>query len=309
MKTRLFLLPGQGSQVVGMGRDFYEKSQEAREIFTQADDLLGFSLSQLCFNGPEEELKLTSNTQPALLTVSYLAYRLLGEKPDLAAGHSLGEYSALVAAGSLSFEQALKLVANRGKYMMEAVPPGLGTMAAIMGLDYGKIEEVLKEIKSGLVQIANWNSDEQIVIAGEKKAVEEAVEKLQAPRAVFLQVSGPFHTNLMAPAAEKLKVDLDLVTIRDPEFPVISNFTGKIMTTAAEVKESLAKQIVNPVRWYPSMIKAGEQGVEVVIELGPGKVLTGMLRRISRRWPNPPALHNIDDMASLEKFRQAQSGW
>ncbi|HRD01629.1 MAG TPA: ACP S-malonyltransferase [Candidatus Saccharicenans sp.] len=309
MKTRLFLFPGQGSQVVGMGRDFYEKSQEAREIFTQADDLLGFSLSQLCFNGPEEELKLTSNTQPALLTVSYLAYRLLGEKPDLAAGHSLGEYSALVAAGSLSFEQALKLVANRGKYMMEAVPPGLGTMAAIMGLDYGKIEEVLKEIKSGLVQIANWNSDEQIVIAGEKKAVEEAVEKLQAPRAVFLQVSGPFHTNLMAPAAEKLKVDLDLVTIRDPEFPVISNFTGKIMTTAAEVKESLAKQIVNPVRWYPSMIKAGEQGVEVVIELGPGKVLTGMLRRISRRWPNPPALHNIDDMASLEKFRQAQSGW
>jgi len=309
MKTRLFLFPGQGSQVVGMGRDFYEKSQEAREIFTQADDLLGFSLSQLCFNGPEEELKLTSNTQPALLTVSYLAYRLLGEKPDLAAGHSLGEYSALVAAGSLSFEQALKLVANRGKYMMEAVPPGLGTMAAIMGLDYGKIEEVLKEIKSGLVQIANWNSDEQIVIAGEKKAVEEAVEKLQAPRAVFLQVSGPFHTNLMAPAAEKLKVDLDLVTIRDPEFPVISNFTGKIMTTAAEVKESLAKQIVNPVRWYPSMIKAGEQGVEVVIELGPGKVLTGMLRRISRRWPNPPSLHNIDDMASLEKFRQAQSGW
>lgn len=192
MKTRLFLFPGQGSQVVGMGRDFYEKSQEAREIFTQADDLLGFSLSQLCFNGPEEELKLTSNTQPALLTVSYLAYRLLEEKPDLAAGHSLGEYSALVAAGSLSFEQALKLVANRGKYMMEAVPPGLGTMAAIMGLDYGKIEEVLKEIKSGLVQIANWNSDEQIVIAGEKKAVEEAVEKLQALRAVFLQVSGPF---------------------------------------------------------------------------------------------------------------------
>jgi len=169
---------------------------------------------------------LTSITQPALLTVSYIAYRLLGEKPQLAAGHSLGEYSALVAAGSLSFEQALKLVANRGKYMMEAVPPGQGTMAAIMGLDYGKIEETLRAVESGVVQVANWNSDEQIVIAGEKKQVEEAVEKLRAPRSVFLQVSGPFHTSLMAPAAEKLKADLDLVAIQDPEFPVISNFTG-----------------------------------------------------------------------------------
>lgn len=150
-ENQIISISRQGSQTVGMGKDFYERSQEAREIFRQADDLLGFSLSELCFNGPEEELRLTANTQPALLTVSYLAYRLLGEKPDLAAGHSLGEYSALVAAGSLSFDQALKLVANRGKYMMEVVPPGLGTMAAIMGLEYGKIEEVLKEVKSGLV--------------------------------------------------------------------------------------------------------------------------------------------------------------
>lgn len=309
MKTRLFMFPGQGSQLVGMGKDFFEKSQEAREIFKLADDLLGFSLSQLCFSGPEDDLKLTSITQPALLTVSYIAYRLLGEKPQLAAGHSLGEYSALVAAGSLSFEQALKLVANRGKYMMEAVPPGQGTMAAIMGLDYGKIEETLRAVESGVVQVANWNSDEQIVIAGEKKAVEEAVEKLRAPRSVFLQVSGPFHTSLMAPAAEKLKADLDLVAIKDPEFPVISNFTGKIMTTAAEVKESLTRQIVNPVLWYPSMMKAGDLGVDVAVELGPGRVLTGLLKRISRRWPQPPALHNIEDMASLEKFRQAASGW
>jgi len=308
VKTSLFLFPGQGSQTVGMGKDFYEKSEEAKEIFRQADDLLGFSLSKLCFDGPEEELKLTSNTQPALLTVSYLAYRLLGRQPALAAGHSLGEYSALVAAGSLSFEQALKLVANRGKYMMEAVPPGLGTMAAIMGLDYGKIEEVLKEVSSGLVQVANWNSDEQIVIAGEKRAVEEAMEKLRAPRAVLLQVSGPFHTKLMSPAAEKLKADLDLITIKDPAFPVISNYTGKIMTTAAEVKESLTKQIVNPVLWYPSMMTAGQQGIEVAVEFGPGRVLTGLLKRISRRWPKPPALYNIDDLASLEKVRQAESG-
>ncbi|MDD8020460.1 MAG: ACP S-malonyltransferase [Acidobacteriota bacterium] len=308
MKTRLFLFPGQGSQAVGMGKDFYERSQEAREIFRQADDLLGFSLSELCFNGPEEELRLTANTQPALLTVSYLAYRLLGEKPDLAAGHSLGEYSALVAAGSLSFEQALKLVVNRGKYMMEAVPPGLGTMAAIMGLEYGKIEEVLKEVKSGLVQVANWNSDEQIVIAGEKKAVEEAINKLQAPRSVYLQVSGPFHTRLMTPAAEKLKAELELVTIKDPAFPVISNFTAQMMTTAAEVKESLSQQIINPVLWYPSMMKAAGQGVEVAIEFGTGKVLTGLLKRISRRWPKAPALYNIENWASMEKVRQAESG-
>ncbi|HOP59933.1 MAG TPA: ACP S-malonyltransferase [Candidatus Saccharicenans sp.] len=308
MKTRLFMFPGQGSQQVGMGKEFFENSQEARKLFKLADDLLGFSLSQLCFNGPEEDLKLTCNTQPALLTVSYIAYRLLGEKPQVAAGHSLGEYSALVAAGSLSFEQALKLVANRGKYMMEAVPPGQGTMAAIMGLDYRKIEETLREVKSGVVEVANWNSDEQIVIAGEKKAVEEAVEKLQAPRAVFLQVSGPFHTSLMTPAGEKLKADLDQVAIKDPEFPVISNFSGKLMTTAAEVKESLTRQIVNPVLWYPSMMKAAELGIEIAVELGSGKVLTGLLKRISRRWLQPPALYNIEDMASLEKFRQTASG-
>jgi len=308
MKASLFLFPGQGSQTVGMGQDFYEKSEEAREIFGQADDLLGFRLSKLCFAGPEEELKLTSNTQPALLTVSYIAYRLLGQQPALAAGHSLGEYSALVAAGSLSFEQALKLVAKRGRYMMEAVPTGLGTMAAIMGLEYGKIEEVLKEVSRGLVQVANWNSDEQIVIAGEKRAVEEAMDRLQAPRAIVLQVSGPFHTKLMSPAAEKLKADLDLITIKDPAFPVISNYTGEMMTTAAEVKESLLRQIINPVLWYPSMMKAGQQGIEMAIEFGPGRVLTGLLKRISRRWPKPPALYNIDDLASLEKVRQAESG-
>lgn len=308
MKKRLFLFPGQGSQYVGMGKDFYEKSQEAREIFKMADGVLGFSLSKLCFEGPEEELRLTSNTQPALLTVSYITYRLLGIKPDLAAGHSLGEYSALIAAGSLTFEEGLKLVANRGKYMLEAVAPGTGTMAAVIGVDYQAIEEALKSVKSGLVQVANWNSEEQIVIAGEKDAVEEALSIIKPPRSVFLQVSGPFHTVLMKPAADRLKADLDKIIFKDPEFPVISNVTASEIRTAEEVKESLSRQITSPVLWYPSMQKLAELGIDQAVELGPGKVLTGLLKRISRQWAKIPALYNIEDLASLEKYRQTESG-
>ncbi|MBC7361574.1 MAG: ACP S-malonyltransferase [Candidatus Aminicenantes bacterium] len=308
MKKRLFLFPGQGSQYVGMGKDFYEKSQEARKIFKMADEVLGFSLSKLCFEGPEEELRLTSNTQPALLTVSYITYRLLGIKPDLAAGHSLGEYSALVAAGSLTFEEGLKLVANRGKYMLEAVAPGTGTMAAVIGVDYRAIEEALKSVKSGQVQVANWNSEEQIVIAGEKDAVEEALSIIKPPRSVFLQVSGPFHTVLMKPAADRLKADLDKIIFKDPEFPVISNVTASEIRTAEEVKESLSRQITSPVLWYPSMQKLAELGIDQAVELGPGKVLTGLLKRISRQWAKIPALYNIEDLASLEKYRQTESG-
>ncbi|MGB9892981.1 MAG: ACP S-malonyltransferase [Candidatus Saccharicenans sp.] len=308
MKKRLFLFPGQGSQYVGMGKDFYEKSQEAREIFAVADGVLGFKLSRLCFEGPEEELRLTSNTQPALLTVSYIAYRLLGLKPDLAAGHSLGEYSALVAAGSLTFEEGLRLVASRGRYMMEAVPPGVGTMAAIIGLDYQKIEMGLKAVKSGLVQIANWNAEDQIVIAGEKAAVEEALSVLKAPRSVGLQVSGPFHTLMMEPAARKLRIELEKISFKSPEFPVISNVTASPIRTADQVKDSLGRQITSPVLWYPSMQNLAGEGIEEALELGPGKVLTGLLRRISRQWPRIPVLFNIEDMSSLEKFRQVESG-
>ncbi|MDD8031800.1 MAG: ACP S-malonyltransferase [Acidobacteriota bacterium] len=303
MSKKLFLFPGQGSQYVGMGKDFYEKSQKAREIFSRADELLGFSLTKLCFNGPEEELKLTCYTQPALLTVSYLTYDLLGIKPDLAAGHSLGEYSALVAAGSLSFEDGLRLVANRGRYMMEALPPGAGIMAAVLGLDYQKVEEGLKSVGSGLVQIANWNSEDQIVIAGEKTAVEEALAVLKAPRSVFLQVSSPFHTILMKSAAEKLKADLDKVSFNDPEFPVISNVTAEEIRTGTQARALLGKQIICPVLWYPSMQKLGDKEIGLAVELGPGKVLTGLLKRISRNWPTPPALYNIEDMDSLEKFK------
>ncbi len=308
MRKKLFLFPGQGSQYVGMGKDFYEKSQKAREIFSRADEVLGFSLTKLCFDGPEEELKLTCYTQPALLTVSYIAYQLLGIKPDLAAGHSLGEYSALVAAGSLSFEEGLGLVANRGRYMMEALPPGAGIMAAVLGLDYQKVEEGLKSVSSGLVQVANWNSEDQIVIAGEKAAVEEALAVLKAPRSVFLQVSSPFHTILMKPAAEKLKADLDKADFKDPEFPIISNVTTEEIRTGTRARELLGQQIIRPVLWYPSMQKLAETEIELALELGPGKVLTGLLKRISKNWSKPPALFNIEDMASLEKFSQGISG-
>jgi len=307
MKKRLFLFPGQGSQYVGMGKDFYEHSQEARDIFNLADEVLGFRLSRLCFEGPEEELRFTSNTQPALLTVSYVAYRLLGLKPDLAAGHSLGEYSALVASGSLSFEEGLRLVANRARYMMEAVPPGIGAMAAVIGLDYQKIEEGLKAVRSGRVQIANWNAEDQIVIAGETAAVEEALLILKPPRSIKLQVSGPFHTLLMEPAARKLKSDLEKIDFRNPEFPVISNVTASPIRTAEQARDSLAQQITSSVLWYLSMQNLAGEGLEEVVELGPNKVLTGLMRRISRQWSRIPVLYNIEDMESLERYKQIES--
>lgn len=304
---RIFLFPGQGSQAVGMGKDFYEKSQEAREIFRLADEVLGFSLSRLCFEGPEEELRLTCHTQPALLTVSYIAYRLLGLKPDLAAGHSLGEYSALVAAGSLDLAEALRLVYNRGRYMMEAVPPGQGSMAAVLGLAREQVEEGIKLVTGGRVEVANWNAEDQVVIAGEKGAVEEALARLKPPRSVVLQVSGPFHTGLMKPAAERLKADLEKTAFRDPEFPIISNVTADLVRSGTDARELLYRQITSPVLWYPSMQRLPELKVTQAVELGPGKVLTGLLKRISRQWPEVPSMFNVEDMASLENCRRALS--
>ena len=291
-----------------MGRDFFDRTALAKELFQAADEALGLNISEVCFAGPEEKLKLTSFTQPALLTVSTIAFRLLGEEPLLAAGHSLGEYSALVAAGSLTFEDALRLVHKRGRYMQEAVPVGAGAMAAILGAAPADIESALSQVKSGTVQIANWNSDDQIVIAGHKEAVEEALALIKGARAVVLPVSAPFHTVLMKPAEERLTVDLDGIEFRDLRFPVITNVDAKIIRRGEEARDALKRQVSRPVLWQRSMTVLREEKIDTVVEIGSGKVLIGLLKRISRRWPSPPRLFSVEDGETLDKCRAALSG-
>jgi [acyl-carrier-protein] S-malonyltransferase len=303
-----YIFPGQGSQKVGMGRDFYERYDLAREMFAQADEALGFKLSEICFAGPEEKLKLTQFTQPALLTVSSIAFRLLEREPDLSAGHSLGEYSALVAAGALEFEAALRLVHQRGLYMQDAVPVGAGAMAAVLGAASKDVQAALSRVESGVAEIANWNSDDQIVIAGHKEAVAEAMAALSSFRSVMLPVSAPFHSSLMKSAEEKLGRDLSKVKFRDLKFPVITNVEAKLIRRGEDARDSLRRQVSRPVLWLSSMQVLKEQDVETVIEVGSGKVLTGLLRRISRPWSRPPRLLNVEDLDSLARCREAFSG-
>ncbi len=270
-----------------MGKLLSEHYEDARLTFHEADDVLGFPLSRLCFEGPDEELKKTENTQPALLTVSVAACRVLashGIRPAFVAGHSLGEYSALVAAGTLRFADALRLVRKRGQYMQQAVPAGVGAMAALLKLPEEKLPEVLAQAAQGeVVSAANLNSPDQVVIAGHAKAVERAMELAKAAgakRAVSLPVSAPFHCSLMLPAQQKLAPDLDATEFRDPQFPLVNNWQARVITSASDAREGLYQQIPNSVRWTASVRELARQGVKRFIEVGPGSVLLGLCRNI-----------------------------
>jgi [acyl-carrier-protein] S-malonyltransferase len=287
MSKTAFLFPGQGSQFAGMGKSLAETYPEAASVFAEADAALGFSISKLCFEGPEEELKSTEITQPAMVTVSVAAFAVLRSKglvADYVAGHSLGEYSALVAAGSLDFADAVRLVNKRGRYMQEAVPAGVGAMAALLKLPEGTLDRILAEASQGeVVTAANLNSPDQIAIAGHKGAVERAAELAKAAgarRAVMLPVSAPFHCPLMMPAQERLKADLDNTTFRDLTVPLINNWQAREIRTGIEAREGLYQQVPNPVLWADSMRALRAAGVTRFIEVGAGGVLTGLLRNI-----------------------------
>lgn len=299
-----FVFPGQGSQYPGMGKSLADAYPSARRIFEEADDTLGFPLSTLCFEGPADALKLTENTQPALLAMSIAALAVLRENgfaPDLVAGHSLGEYSALVAAGGLPFADALRLVRNRGRYMQEAVPPGIGAMAAILRLPEGKLNALLAEAAQGqIVSAANFNSPDQVVIAGHKEAVERAMELAKAAgarRAVLLPVSAPFHCNLMTPAQLRLKPELDAAPFSDLSIPLINNWQARQISTGAEAREGLFQQIPNPVRWTEAVQLLARSGSGRIVEVGAGSVLCGLIRQIE------PALkmHAFSEAEDLAK--------
>jgi [acyl-carrier-protein] S-malonyltransferase len=299
MKTA-FVFPGQGSQYVGMGKSLAEKFACARTIFDQADEALGFSLTELCFEGPAETLQLTENMQPALLTVSVAAWKVLdGEnfRPDFVAGHSLGEYSALVAAGSLAFADAVRLVRKRGQYMQQAVPVGEGAMAALLKLPDGKLYDVLSEAcEDEVVTAANYNSPDQVVIAGHAGAVKRAVELAKtagARRALLLAVSAPFHCPLMEPAQQRLKADLDATEFRDLAVPLVNGWQARVIRTGAEAREGLYHQVPNPVRWTEVIQRLSSLGVTRFTEVGAGGVLTGLLR-------------NIDSSLEGSKFGEAE---
>jgi [acyl-carrier-protein] S-malonyltransferase len=297
-----FLFPGQGSQYCGMGRDLTEAFAESRQVFDQANAALGFSMSDMCYTASLEELKQTENTQPAILTVSVAAYRALekrGVTPDFVAGHSLGEYSALVAAGGLDFSAAVKLVRARGRYMQEAVPAGEGAMAAILGLPPAEVLEICKKAADHeVVSPANLNSPEQTVISGNAAAVKRAVEiasQSGAKRAVILPVSAPFHCALMAPAQKRLEHDLRAANFAALKIPLITNVDAEAITTGDEAREALIRQVTSPVRWLDSVHEMIESGVTIFVEVGPGKVLSGLMRQIDRSVRSL----NVEDAASL----------
>jgi [acyl-carrier-protein] S-malonyltransferase len=306
MSETAFIFPGQGSQYVGMGKELTENFKVARETFEEADEALGFNLSGLCFNGPEEDLKLTFNTQPAILTTSIASLRVLssetGIDPVVLAGHSLGEYSSLTAAQAIAFPDAVRTVRLRGTFMQEAVPPGEGAMAAILGLEAPEVEELCVQAAQGeVVAPANFNSPWQIVISGHAQAVARAVElalERGAKKAVMLAVSAPFHCSLMKPAAERLHDALQDIPVCDIGIPVISNADAEAYPSKEEIKNILVKQVDHPVRWEESMRELVKRGIKTVIEIGPGKVLTGLMRRITKD-VKTVNLGNADDLKAL----------
>ena len=288
MSKLALVFPGQGSQQVGMGKAIAEERPEARQVFEEADGALGFPLSRLCFEGPEEELKLTENTQPAILTTSVALYRALasqGVEPDFVAGHSLGEYSALVASGALRLDDAVVLVRNRGRYMQDAVPVGEGAMAAILGLGLAEVQEVCSQASDGeVVEPANLNAPGQTVVAGHAAAVQRAsvaAKERGAKRVIPLSVSAPFHCRLMRPAQHRLERDLANVTVSDLRVPLVSNVDAAWVRTGAEAVDALIRQVASPVRWEESVRRLVDEGVDQFVEVGPGKVLSGLVRKIA----------------------------